>query len=628
MIRTIWLASVSLAVSLASTPSYASDFDDSSIVGGTAVQADSKLEGTTSRIVGGVASSSPYSWMVSIQSDSATHFCGGSLIDELWVLTAAHCLEDISTSELRLYIGGLSSDRNNTAAELRRAELVIPHPLYSEDQNFINDIALIKLSEASSKTPVSIGSETVNSTLPVGVDLKVMGWGLTSEEGRSATEELREVLVSYQTDTTCRNIYGNSQTYWDSFICAGESQGGKDACSGDSGGPLLANVDGEPAQVGIVSWGNGCARRGFYGAYSEIATYHDWIEQVRQSVNIIGPDKIGFLGENDTASRKKSESFFVTNLSQSAVTITSKSVVDNEGSSVASANFEVDDSNWLFGDSVPAETICEFKVNALGTASGEHNAFIKIEAGGETLYKTVNAKVLPKDSAVSDALDNQWVWFNGHDAAWNAATDSDAEVGDHLESGSIDHSERSVLLTYLNGPGYLVFDAKVSSEQSYDALILFVDEELDSNFTGERDWASYRTQELSSGVHHIMFMYAKDNVKIDGSDKAWLNDIKLCADVNGNSCSTALSDYAAATTSPALCAGDVCTSISTATGDITFRSGSVTNFASLGSDTGNDREVLSSSSKDNSGPFGIGSTLWLLFTLPIFLRAKKSSQRA
>lgn len=625
MIRTIWLASVSLAVSLASTPTFANVLGDSGIVGGTVVQADSKLDGTTSRIVGGVESSSPYSWMVSLQSDSATHFCGGTLIDEYWVLTAAHCLEDLSTSELRLYIGGLSSNRTNTTAELRRADLVIPHPLYSEDQNFINDIALIKLSEASTKTPVSIASETVNSSLPVGVDLKVMGWGLTSETNRTASEELREVLVSYQADSTCRNIYGNTQTYWDSFICAGESQGGKDACSGDSGGPLLANVDDEPAQVGIVSWGNGCARRGFYGAYSEIATYHDWIEQVRQSVNIIGPDKIGFLGEDDTADRKKSESFFVTNLSSSAVSITSKTVVDAEGSSVASANFEVDESNWLFGNSIPAETICEFKVNALGKSAGEHNAFIKIEAGGDTLYKSVNAKVLPKDISVSDPLDNQWVWFNGHDSAWSAATDSNAEIGDHLESGSIDHSERSVLLTYLNGPGYLVFDAKVSSEEGYDALILFLNEELDSSFTGEKDWATYRTQELTSGVNHIMFMYAKDNVKVAGDDKAWLNNIKLCADVNGNSCSTALSDYADSSTLPSLSAGDVCTSISTDTGDISFRSGSVTNFASLGSDTGNDREVLSSSSKDNSGPFGIGSTLWLLLTLPIFLRAKKFS---
>ena len=98
-----------------------------------------------------------------------------------------------------------------------------------------------------------------------------MGWGATSEGG-STSRYLLKAQVPFVSDSVCGSSYGRQLVASD-MLCAGPLAGGTDTCQGDSGGPMVKSVNGAWVQVGIVSWGNGCARRNYPGVYTEVSTF-------------------------------------------------------------------------------------------------------------------------------------------------------------------------------------------------------------------------------------------------------------------------------------------------------------------------------------------------------------------
>ena len=255
-----------------------------------------------SRIVGGqIAPTGTYPWITAIlrstalpdnynPSDTAgDQFCGGSLIAPSWVLTAAHCIDD----DLGLVlIGGHNLNQQpedyGWTPEYRQVINIISHPLYTEAAGH-HDIMLLELGESSTLTPVSL------ATVAPAVDdeCTVMGWGNTEEEfddgaGYATNDDagytfwpysLREVDVPIVSDGTCQETFNLGDP--DSEICGGFAAGGKDSCQGDSGGPLVkpsTNAASGYEQVGVVSWGIGCADAGYYGVYVDVADQLDWIQ--------------------------------------------------------------------------------------------------------------------------------------------------------------------------------------------------------------------------------------------------------------------------------------------------------------------------------------------------------------
>nr|CAH0102260.1 unnamed protein product [Daphnia galeata] len=144
-----------------------------------------------------------------------------------------------------------------------------------------NDICLLQLSSALTLNTkvgvVRIGAQGAQTA--VGTNCVVSGWGTTSSGGSTIPDILRKVTVPTVSDDTCRGSYGTN-AITDSMICAGFRLGGADSCQGDSGGPLVD--EGTNLLVGIVSWGIGCADAGYYGVYTEVSYFHNWI------VNIAG----------------------------------------------------------------------------------------------------------------------------------------------------------------------------------------------------------------------------------------------------------------------------------------------------------------------------------------------------
>lgn len=223
------------------------------------------------KIVGGVeAKVGEFPFIVSLQSSS--HFCGGSLIAKNWVLTAAHCARGGTISKVVI---GLHDQKDAKNTETFKAKRVIVHPGYNS-QKMTNDFALVELSGNSSFAPIAlnpteieIGSEQIMST--------VAGWGTTKEGAYSLPNLLQKVDVPLVSNAACNVSYKNQID--DTMICAGYEKGGKDSCQGDSGGPLIAKdvTTGENYLIGVVSWGQGCARASYYGVYAKVNAGLSWI---------------------------------------------------------------------------------------------------------------------------------------------------------------------------------------------------------------------------------------------------------------------------------------------------------------------------------------------------------------
>uniref|UniRef100_I3JSL4 Acrosin n=1 Tax=Oreochromis niloticus TaxID=8128 RepID=I3JSL4_ORENI len=230
------------------------------------------------RIVGGqVAPDGSWPWQVSLQT-SGSHFCGGSLINSQWVLTAAHCFKTTDQSGLSVNLGRQTLQGSNPNAVSQTVTQIIIHPNYNSKTND-NDICLLRLESPVTFTsyisPVCLAAS--NSTFYSGVNSWVSGWGNTGE-GVSLPfpQNLMEVEVPVVGNRQC-NCDNGVGTITDNMICAGLSAGGKDSCQGDSGGPMVIKQSGRWIQAGVVSFGNGCARPNFPGVYARVSQYQTWI---------------------------------------------------------------------------------------------------------------------------------------------------------------------------------------------------------------------------------------------------------------------------------------------------------------------------------------------------------------
>lgn len=230
------------------------------------------------KIVGGIeAEKGEFPFMVSIQMGTS-HFCGGSLIAPKWVLTAAHC---IYTSALptrgRIVIG--AHKLTDTGTEIHKIKQAIKHPKYKERNQFDYDYALIELETESAYQPVMLNGKELEID-PENQIATTAGWGTTREQG-SVSNTLMKVDVPVVEQSKCEAAYPGD--ILDTMLCAGLDEGGKDSCQGDSGGPLLIQTElGDMVQVGVVSWGYGCARPDKYGVYSRVTQGIDWIDSVVQ----------------------------------------------------------------------------------------------------------------------------------------------------------------------------------------------------------------------------------------------------------------------------------------------------------------------------------------------------------
>jgi len=237
---------------------------------------EEKVEETASEIVGGTEAT-PGAWAGTVALYmGSSQGCGGSLIADSWVLTAGHCVRpNVANGGISKVVINRHRLSQSTVGETRLVNQVIRHTGFNADMD--NDIALLHLATPTSAPKARLLTKQQAASVAAGANVTVVGWGNTSEMGGSS-DVLRQVTVPVISNTSCRTqpMYSDVTA---NMICAAFSQGGKDSCQGDSGGPLFMTLNGQKTQVGLVSWGIGCARPNAPGVYTRISNYLDWIGQ-------------------------------------------------------------------------------------------------------------------------------------------------------------------------------------------------------------------------------------------------------------------------------------------------------------------------------------------------------------
>ncbi|MFD1657395.1 S1 family peptidase [Streptomyces caeni] len=190
--------------------------------------------------------------------------CGGALYAKNIVLTAAHCVSGSGSNTSITATAGVVDLRSGSAIKVKSTK-VLQAPGYNGKGR---DWALIKLAQ-----PIDLPTlKTATTTAYNSGDFTVAGWG-AAREGGGQQRHLLKATVPFVDDATCEQAYGSDLVPGEE-ICAGFPQGGVDTCQGDSGGPMFRKDDtGAYVQVGIVSWGQGCARPGYPGVYTEVSTF-------------------------------------------------------------------------------------------------------------------------------------------------------------------------------------------------------------------------------------------------------------------------------------------------------------------------------------------------------------------
>ncbi|XP_037656056.1 coagulation factor X isoform X2 [Choloepus didactylus] len=217
-------------------------------------------------------------WQALLINEENEGFCGGTILSEYYVLTAAHCLHQAKKFKVR--VGDRNTEKEEGNEMAHEVDIIIKHNKFVRE-TYDFDIAVIKL-----KTPIIYRMNVAPACLPekdwaestlmtqkTGI---VSGFGRTHEKGRPSTT-LKMLEVPYVDRNTCK--LSSSFTITQNMFCAGYDSNPEDACQGDSGGPHVTRFKDTYFVTGIVSWGEGCARKGKYGIYTKVTSFLKWIDR-------------------------------------------------------------------------------------------------------------------------------------------------------------------------------------------------------------------------------------------------------------------------------------------------------------------------------------------------------------
>ncbi|MEI6894602.1 MAG: trypsin-like serine protease [Colwellia sp.] len=468
---------------------------------------------------------------ISIQDPSAQGLvCGASFIGEKWLLTAAHCVEDISTDLFKVNIGeyNLADGANKTKTISR----IYIHPEYNEGADFNNDIAILELTETIENAAVTLIDFADSKTLAQeNSTATVLGWGNiiaygSNEESpdSSLQDTLQQVELSLLSNDECQEKLAQVDNIdiTDSMICAAFDGGGKGSCQGDSGGPLLVNTNLGWQQIGIVSYGIGCAQAEFPDVYSRVGNFTDWITSITQGVAIESNYDFVITGQYIT----QTTYLTVNNNSDLSANLT----FTLQDDATSDSNFSLNSDSCT---SLAAKQSCQLQVNFDASTIGQHNTQVIIasnEVSISTSIANISAQAIAQNSAIKAQLSSgstELHWYSGGDQNWQLDP-SDAAI---ISGDITGNQESSVMLTF-TGAGSLSFDWAVSCETDIeaidnpdDALYVIVDGKRYDFIYGEVAYNNITITDFPEGYHQVTWLYKQSALVSESEGRGYLKNV-------------------------------------------------------------------------------------------------------
>jgi len=533
------------------------------------------------RIVGGAeATPNTYPWMVSVQNkEEGEHFCGASLIDNTYVLTAAHCLESEQAENIQVVISEFDLKAGSNHEETLAVKKIYIHQGYDED----NDIAILELATASTKTPVKLADTALFNSLSPGNLLTVMGWGNMLSDGEKFPNLLHEVQVPLVSPESCKSSYANVDiSISDNMVCAGLPEGGKDSCQGDSGGPLVYQKDSDWFQTGVVSFGEGCAEADYPGVYTKVSNYSEWIASVKAGeVPVHQPsddeddydeddfneddfDEDDFDEEEMVFGLPPYLDFFAQGLNDTA----EETLVifnDNEAPlMVQGISLDNDQSFSVINNSCDALTLnqndfCNISISFTAVDSDEQETTLLISTSDNT-YPEIEVALYGLaldefdfdegdfdeddfDEEFDDEFDEGNEDESGHEVNVEWYSEGDQWSGDEeggnfaLACQDVSQNEDAVLMADVEGPGTLTFDMALSGDDPENSLVFMVDGDVVKTVSGQASnrsaTSNSHTTVLSEGEHQVSWVYHKA-VENTAAAKASIDNVAFESDESSN----------------------------------------------------------------------------------------------
>ncbi|XP_054686376.1 coagulation factor X-like [Grus americana] len=206
-------------------------------------------------------------------------FCGGTILNEYFILSAAHCIKQYK--DIQVLVGMVDKEKEEPSRAMHRVEKIIPHAEF-DNKTYDSDIALLKLEE-----PITFSEDVIPACLPekdfANNILMSQTFGIVSGFGRTferaqLVKRMKVLQIPYVNRRTCKLALYSPVT--ENMFCAGYDKDGRDACQGDGGGPHVTQYNGTYFVTGVISWGEGCGRQGKYGVYTKLSKFLPWVRSV------------------------------------------------------------------------------------------------------------------------------------------------------------------------------------------------------------------------------------------------------------------------------------------------------------------------------------------------------------
>lgn len=440
-------------------------------------------------------------------------FCGASFIGERYVLTAAHCVEGNGREDLDVVIGVSNLSASQAAQHRYAVENIYVHQYYNSVATG-NDIAIIELVDQPSESVVNLVDGYVRGNLNDGQMLTVMGWGdQDASDGYASKSELYQVNVPLVNQYECNSVPHSGYAFIGSdAFCAGYSDGGYDSCQGDSGGPIVVSTNGTYEQLGIVSWGKGCAEANAYGVYTNISYFDDWINEQKagfsyRQIEMLGARLLTPISHTFEFTNKSDQNIAVNRVYPIS---SNDTVITGNGCSTLTA-----------GKS--CEVVVSYNLNSIG----EHEFGINVDTDSLLGTVTSTASVVGARSVTNTV--NSYVSVPNSGVY---STQTWGIEGSTIVSPSIGSSESTMLVVEGIPTGTVSFDVTVSSELDHDYLELYINGQEFDKESGQLS-GSVNLPMVRDSNNSFMIKYVKDGSISYGDDRvtitnfAYTDEIKI-----------------------------------------------------------------------------------------------------